>query len=115
MQFQNKLYSIRKKQGLSQQELGMKVGVSGATISRIEKGTQIPSFELALSLADAIGYSGCDFFSGITLEMKNSGQSAENTLDGKLAEMDAQYAKLSTANQKVFRDIVDIMKIRLQI
>ncbi|WP_157982804.1 helix-turn-helix transcriptional regulator [Aliidiomarina minuta] len=115
MQFRNKLYNIRKNLGLSQQQLGLKAGVSGATISRIEQGTQIPSFELALTLVDAVGLSGSDFFADITTDNVGADLRSEDKLEAKLAEMDMYYARLAPVNKKVFKDIVDIMKIRLQI
>lgn len=38
MKFNEQLLSIRKKQGLSQEELGMELGVSRQTISKWESG-----------------------------------------------------------------------------
>lgn len=38
MEFQNRLYDLRKKRGISQEELAGEVGVSRQTISKWETG-----------------------------------------------------------------------------
>lgn len=51
------LRSIRKSQGLSQQDLADKARVDRGTISRLENFRQSPSLETATTLADALGVS----------------------------------------------------------
>lgn len=45
----------RKRAGLSQQALAEQVGAGRQSIARIEAGTQIPSVEIALAIAAAVG------------------------------------------------------------
>jgi transcriptional regulator with XRE-family HTH domain len=52
----------REKVGLSQEELGKKVGTTGATISRYEKGDRGLPLELQLKLFDALGILPGQFF-----------------------------------------------------
>jgi putative transcriptional regulator len=48
---ENLLFEFRDKKGLTQEELGVKVGVTRQTIISIEKGNYTPSILLSLKLA----------------------------------------------------------------
>ena len=52
MKFNEKLLSIRKKKGLSQEELGMELQVSRQTISKWEAGQSYPDFQRLVMLSD---------------------------------------------------------------
>ena len=52
MKFNEKLLEIRKKQGLSQEELGMELQVSRQTISKWEAGQSYPDFQRLVMLSD---------------------------------------------------------------
>lgn len=52
MKFNEKLLAIRKKQGLSQEELGMELQVSRQTISKWEAGQSYPDFQRLVMLSD---------------------------------------------------------------
>lgn len=52
MKFNEKLSAIRKKQGLSQEELGMELQVSRQTISKWEAGQSYPDFQRLVMLSD---------------------------------------------------------------
>ena len=64
------LHSIRKAQGMSQDELAHKVGVKQATISRIEKGVNNPSLAVAKRIAEALGVSPVELFGLPELEQR---------------------------------------------
>jgi putative transcriptional regulator len=51
----NHLKEARSREGLTQQELATRVGVSRKTINTIENGVFVPSTILALKLAAAFG------------------------------------------------------------
>ena len=57
--FARRLRAERLKAGLSQRELGRRIGLSedvvSSRITRYEKGTSEPDFETARQLADALG------------------------------------------------------------
>ena len=55
--FAERLKSIRKERGLSQQVLGDKIGVSKATISKYENCINPPKLAHAKALADALNIS----------------------------------------------------------
>ena len=50
----NRVYEVRTKQKLTQQELAELVGVSRQTIIALEKGSYNPSLELALKLSKVL-------------------------------------------------------------
>lgn len=50
-----RVYKIRKEIGLTLDELGERVGVSGAALSNIENGKRMPSRPLASALAQTLG------------------------------------------------------------
>jgi DNA-binding XRE family transcriptional regulator len=56
------LTSIRKAKGLSQTELAEAVGIKQATVSRIEKGVNNPSLDVAEKIAEALGVNVVELF-----------------------------------------------------
>lgn len=63
--------ALRKKNKLSQQELGKMAGTSGDLVGRYERDEVKPSIEVVIKLADALGVS-LDFLVGKTeLELDN--------------------------------------------
>lgn len=58
----NKLKEMREAKGLTQREVGEKVGVSRQAINAIETGKFDPSIWLAYDLAKLFGLSIEDFF-----------------------------------------------------
>lgn len=49
------LTQIRKSRGLSLDDVADKVGTTGATLSRVERGVQVPKKELARALYSFFG------------------------------------------------------------
>lgn len=59
----------REKAGLTQEELGIAIGVTGVTIMRYEKGTRNPSSEIISKIASVLGP---DFIDSVIEEIDNS-------------------------------------------
>lgn len=57
MDFNNKLYDLRKKKGLSQEELANRLNVSRQTISKWEVGDSTPDMEKLIAMSDLFGVS----------------------------------------------------------
>ena len=55
--FGNRLYQLRKKAGLTQSQLGEKVGVSNKAVSKWENGLAKPGLEMIQKLADILSVS----------------------------------------------------------
>lgn len=52
MDFHNKLYSLRKQKGLSQEELANRLNVSRQTVSKWEVGDSTPDMEKLIAISD---------------------------------------------------------------
>lgn len=52
MEFNNKLYQLRKQKGLSQEELANRLNVSRQTISKWEVGDSTPDMEKLIAISD---------------------------------------------------------------
>lgn len=48
------LKNARLEAGISQAELGARVGITGAMVSYLESGDRVPSFGVAVRLAEAL-------------------------------------------------------------
>ena len=59
--FGPRLKELREKAGLTQKEVGEKVGVSTNTVARLERGENTPSWPTVVALAQALGVSCEDF------------------------------------------------------
>ena len=57
MNFNEKLIDLRKSKGLSQDELGQRLGVSRQTISKWELAQSYPDFQRLVLLSDYFGMS----------------------------------------------------------
>ncbi len=57
MEFSNRLYELRKKKGLSQEELANRLNVTRQTISKWEVGDSTPDMEKLVAISDLFGIS----------------------------------------------------------
>ena len=75
MNFSEKLYELRKKEGLSQEELAEKVGVSRQTISKWEMGQSSPEMEKLVNLSKLFSLSIDELVGNdVTNEKENTSQ-----------------------------------------
>lgn len=56
------MYYARKRKKISQRDLGELVGITAANISRVEKGAQVPSLDVAERLARFLRISELHIF-----------------------------------------------------
>lgn len=68
--FGNYICSLREKKGLSQSELGEKLGVSNKAVSKWENGGAYPSTELMLPLAEVLGVTIEELYRAVTESKK---------------------------------------------
>ncbi len=64
MEFNSELQRLRKQRGLSQEELGEKLGVSRQTISKWENGSAYPDMLNLITISDFFGVKIDDMISG---------------------------------------------------
>lgn len=91
MKFNEKLLEIRKKQGLSQEELGMELQVSRQTISKWESGQSYPDFQRLVMLSDYFNMTLDELVKGIDVQDVRE----KNMSDEKVASiyMDVESGK----------------------
>lgn len=68
MEFNNKLYELRKQKGLSQEELAGRLNVSRQTISKWEVGESAPDMDNLVSISELFGVSLDELVLDKTLE-----------------------------------------------
>ena len=88
MNFNEKLIELRKSKGLSQDELGQRLGVSRQTISKWELAQSYPDFQRIVLLSDFFGLS----------------------LDALVKDIDVQDVREKNLNEKMLNEIYDDVK-----
>lgn len=94
MDFNNRLYELRKQKGLSQEELANRVNVSRQTISKWEVGDSTPDMEKLIALSDLFGISLDELVSG------KSPQAAENPVKKSEVAQVLEEKVLTAENKK---------------
>ena len=80
------LQELRKEQGLTQEQLGEKLYISGKTISRWETGTYMPPVEMLLALSELYGVSMNELVAGERLTPEELPAKAEENLTAAMKE-----------------------------
>lgn len=71
---------LRKEQGLTQEQLGDKIGVTNKTVSRWETGTYLPPADALLAMSELFSVSINEFLSGRRLSKEAYKEAAEQNL-----------------------------------
>ena len=87
------LKTLRKEKGLTQEQLGEKVGVTNKTVSRWETGNYMPPVECLSILSDLYGVSINEIISGKRLDSDEFTEAAEDNLKGALELGEQEYRK----------------------
>ncbi len=74
------LADLRKMQGLTQEQLGEKMGVTNKTISRWETGTYLPPAEMLMQLSELYSVSINELLSGKRLSEHEYKEAAEENI-----------------------------------
>lgn len=82
------LQELRKEQGLTQEQLGEKLHISGKTISRWETGTYMPPVEMLLALSELYGVSMNELVAGEWLTPEELPAKAEENLTAVMKDND---------------------------
>ncbi len=72
--------ALRKKQGLTQEALGKRLGVTNKTVSRWETGAYMPDIELLIPLGEALGVSVNELLAGERLSDEQFRKQADKIL-----------------------------------
>ena len=85
--------ALRKDKGLTQEQLGEKLGVTNKTISRWENGNYMPDVEMLSLLSKEFGVSINELISGERLLAEDFKKAADNNLVTALKEKIAFFKK----------------------
>lgn len=80
MEFNNRLYEMRKQKGFSQEELANRLNVTRQTISKWEVGDSTPDMEKLIAISDLFGISLDELVMGKTQEAKEDSIKATHLL-----------------------------------
>lgn len=80
----NFLTELRKEQGLTQEALGEKIGVTNKTVSRWENGNYLPPVEMLQELSKLYSVSINEILCGERIARENYQEKAEETITGIL-------------------------------
>ena len=83
------LQSLRREQGLTQEQLGEKLHISSKTISRWETGTYMPPVEMLLALSELYGVSMNELVAGERIPPEELPVKAEENLTAVMKDNDA--------------------------
>ena len=78
--------ALRKEQGLTQEALGQKLGVSNKTVSRWENGNYMPDIELLTPLGELLGVSVNELLAGERLNDEQFRKQADENLVDAVVE-----------------------------
>ncbi len=87
------LQSLRKEHGLTQEQLGEKLHVSGKTVSRWETGTYMPPVEMLLALSDMYGITINELLNGERIAPQDIPAKAEEALTAALKDVPFHLAE----------------------
>ena len=101
--------SLRKKKGLSQAQIAIKLGITQGAISQWEHGLTEPASDQLLALAQIFGVSVYELKGVDEPKQKEPTASDGQTspVDGNLAEMYAKFSLLSPADQQRVLDFAE--------
>lgn len=106
MEFNNRLYKLRKQSGMSQEELANRLNVSRQTISKWEVGDSTPDLEKLVAISDLFHVSLDELVTGEELKKADEEKSDDkkNELNDNSNEGKNKTDVLSMLDEKVLTD-----------
>ena len=102
------LKKLRNQNGLSQEELAIKLNVVRQTISKWEKGLSVPDSEMLIRIAEELGTSVTELLGG-RLEEKEHSELKE--IAAKLEILNEQFAKRNEHRRKLWRAVFILLGV----
>jgi len=93
----NKIRILRESKGWTQQNLGLKIGISQNNITSIEKGKKFVSMEKVYKILEVFDISLDDFFEDVLIACENSKEDDlfYDTLKNSLTAMELEDLKMT--------------------
>lgn len=92
------LQTLRKEQGLTQEQLAERIGVARRTVSRWETGANLPDLDVLVELSD---------FYAVDLRELLDGERREQKMDKELEETVLKVAEYSNAGKEHIKKVVN--------
>lgn len=96
-----KIYKLRKKQGVSQEELGFQIGVSRQTVSKWEANTMNPNMDSIIEL--------CDFFN-VTADYFLTNAERDSIESGRSDSAVLEIATTLEMNERMIEETVNVLQ-----
>lgn len=112
MEFSKKLYALRKKNGLSQEELANKLNVTRQTISKWELGESAPEMEKLVMLGDYFNISLDELVLGKVPDEQND---SDNNSQDKMVARILDEKVLTESNKRKAKKGLKIIGIILAV
>ncbi|MBM6987275.1 XRE family transcriptional regulator [Lactobacillus delbrueckii subsp. lactis] len=100
------LRDLRRRRGMSQQELALALGVSKQTISNWEVGRKVPRMKAVEKIANIFGVSRNSVLAGLPAEMLVQ----EGQEDRRVVDLTDRDIRLTYLGQQVPREYIDIIE-----
>ena len=94
MRFDERITALRKRRGLSQEELGFELGVSRQTVSKWESGQSYPDFQRLVLLADYFEVSLDELVRGLDVGDVRALNDSEKQLSSLYADVEGAKATM---------------------
>lgn len=94
--FGSVLKQLRKSHNLTQEELGLRIGLSKAVVSKYENGMGYPTFDMLIQIADYFGVT-TDYLLGVA---KNKAIDVSNLNETQIETVQRVVAEFNRDNNK---------------
>ena len=95
-EFGENLKNLRRSRNLTQKDLGAKIGLSKAVVSKYENGMGYPSFDVLVRIAQYFGVT-TDYLLGVA---RGKTVDVSDLTDSQIAAIHQLIAEFKTANEK---------------
>ena len=99
----NRIRTVRKSNGMSQEKLSELCGISTAHVGHIERGTRIPSLETLFKISKELNVSMDYLF----FDSQNDTDEVLRSISAQLAGKDGEKVKVFISTVKALADKID--------
>ena len=102
-----KIKSLRKQRGFTQEELAIRLNVVRQTISKWEKGLSVPDAEMLIKIAELFEISTSELLGGNF--QSNANKMEQNEISQQLARINEQLAIKNKRSRTIWKVILGII------
>ncbi len=105
-----KVRELRRAQGLSQERMAERAGITYKYLGQIERGEANPSIETLKGITEGLNLSLREFFTELDSEAERSGSPPESRKDVFLKERLAKYIPAEKERQELVLEAIKLFK-----